>query len=53
MGPIGAPEVSLSEWPMLKESDEDPIFALTKHFERAVLEEEARNQFAALQKEIA
>jgi pyruvate dehydrogenase E1 component alpha subunit len=47
-----APEVNLREWPMIKENNEDPIFALTKHFERAVLEEEARIQFNAFQKEI-
>ncbi len=48
-----APEVSLNEWPIIKETDEDPVFALTKHIERSVLEEDARRQFAALQKEIA
>ena len=48
-----APEVDLSEWPMIKQSDDDPIFALTKHIEKSVLEEDARRQFTALQKEIA
>lgn len=48
-----APEVALNEWPMIKQNDEDPIFALTKHLEQSVLEEDARKQFATLQKEIA
>lgn len=48
-----APEVTLSEWPMIRESDEDPVFALIKYFDKSYLEEEARKQFAALQKEIA
>jgi len=48
-----APEVSLDEWPMIKENDEDPVFVLTKHVSRTVLEEDARRQFAVLQKEIA
>ena len=48
-----APEVALSEWPMIKQSDEDPIFALIKHIDQPALEEDARRQFAALQKEIA
>jgi len=48
-----APEVSLDEWPMIKESEEDPVFVLTKHVEQSVLEEDARRQFAMLQKEIS
>lgn len=48
-----APEVSLNEWPVIRQNDEDPVFALTKHINRSVLEEDARRQFAALQKEIA
>ncbi len=48
-----APEVSLNEWPMIKQNDEDPVFALTKHIERSVLEADARRQFTALQKEIS
>lgn len=45
--------VVLNEWPILKESDEDPIFALTKHFSREELEKNSRKQFAELQKEAA
>lgn len=48
-----APEVSLNEWPTLRQNDEDPVFALIKHFDKSVLEEEARKQFIALQKEIS
>jgi pyruvate dehydrogenase E1 component alpha subunit len=48
-----APEVALNEWPMIKENDDDPVFALTKHIDRPILEENARRQFVALQKEIA
>jgi TPP-dependent pyruvate/acetoin dehydrogenase alpha subunit len=48
-----APEVSLTEWPMIRETDEDPVFALTHHIEKAALEEDARRQFAELQKEIS
>ncbi|MBI2033743.1 MAG: hypothetical protein HYT13_01450 [Candidatus Liptonbacteria bacterium] len=48
-----APEVALNEWPLIKQSDEDPIFVLTKHIDQSVLEEDARRQFTALQKEIA
>jgi len=48
-----APEVFLNEWPMIKESEEDPVFVLTKHIEQSVLKEDARRQFAILQKEIS
>jgi pyruvate dehydrogenase E1 component alpha subunit len=48
-----APEVSLIEWPVIRENDEDPVFALTHHIERSVLEEDARRQFTELQKEIS
>ncbi len=48
-----APEVSLTEWPIIRENDEDPVFALTRHIEQSVLEEDARRQFAELQKEIS
>jgi TPP-dependent pyruvate/acetoin dehydrogenase alpha subunit len=48
-----APEVSLDEWPIIRENDEDPVFALMRHIERSVLEENARRQFMELQKEIS
>lgn len=48
-----APEVALNDWPIIRESDEDPVFALTHHMERPALEEIARKQFTELQKEIA
>ena len=47
-----APEVSLIEWPIIRTTDEDPVFALTRHIEQSTLEEDARKQFAELQKEI-
>jgi TPP-dependent pyruvate/acetoin dehydrogenase alpha subunit len=47
-----APEVSLGEWPIIRQNDEDPVFALTRHIEQSVLEGYARRQFAELQKEI-
>lgn len=48
-----APQVSLSEWPMLKENDKDPIFVLEKQLGRTVAREMALKQLAALKKEIS
>jgi TPP-dependent pyruvate/acetoin dehydrogenase alpha subunit len=47
------PTINLNEWPIIKESDEDPVFVLAKNVDKAELEKDAREQFAALQKEIA
>ena len=50
-----APAVSLREGqviPVIEESDKDPIFVLTKLIKRSVLEEIARKQLVALEKEI-
>lgn len=48
-----APQVSLNERPVLKESEKDPIFVLEKQFGRTAVEEMAYRQLAALKKEIA
>ena len=48
-----APEVSLSEWPIIRDNDEDPIHVLIKYFDSTMLAEVAREQFTTLQKEVA
>lgn len=48
-----APEVSLGDWPVIKESDEDPVFVLTKNFDLTVLKKIAREELSNLQQEIS
>jgi TPP-dependent pyruvate/acetoin dehydrogenase alpha subunit len=48
-----ASEVILTDWPVIKESNEDPVFALTNHFDRKTLEIMAKKQNDILQKETA
>ena len=47
-----APDVSLSEWPQQRESEDDPVFVLGGHFETAHLKEWAREALSRLQDEI-
>ena len=46
------PAVSLDKGPMIEESEKDPVFVLTKLIGRPTMEEIARKQRAAIEKEI-
>jgi pyruvate dehydrogenase E1 component alpha subunit len=48
-----APEVSLNAWPIIKESEEDPVFVLTKNFDLAVLKKMAEEELSTLHQEIS
>ncbi len=48
-----SPGVSLDNGPIIKEGIEDPVFVLAGHFKKSVVEEIARTQRAALEKELA
>ena len=50
-GPAG--ELTVSDWPLIKESDEDPLFVLQSTEDLAQLRKIAADQLAAIQKEIA
>lgn len=48
-----APTVELRPWPLLRENNEDPVFALLEHLDIATLKRVAEEQLATLQAEIA
>lgn len=49
----GTPSVSLSQWPVIKENEEDPIFVLKKYFREKDLKLMAKEELGKIQKEIA
>jgi len=49
-GPI--PQTNLMEWAELEHSDNDPLFALTKHFPAETLQAASRELLATIKKEI-
>ncbi|CAA7614498.1 thiamine pyrophosphate-dependent enzyme [Magnetospirillum sp. SS-4] len=48
-----APEVSPSDWPVIREDDGDPVFALGHRFDPDWLRSQARDLLAALEGELA
>lgn len=48
-----APEVSLNDWPIIRQNNSDPVFALLDYFEKNELEKEAKKQFINIQKEVS
>lgn len=48
-----ASELSAGEWPIIKESDEDPLFVLANNGDLAELKKIASGQLAAIKKELA
>lgn len=47
-----APEINLSEWPLVESSDNDPVFVLQKHFPETELKELSKEILSNLNNEI-
>ncbi len=47
-----APEISLSDWPLIESSDNDPLFVLQKYFEQDFLKEMSKEVLKNLKQEI-
>ncbi|MFA6217303.1 MAG: thiamine pyrophosphate-dependent enzyme [Candidatus Omnitrophota bacterium] len=47
-----APTVELSDWPVIEETEGDPVYVLTKHFENDFLKTLAKNVLADVRKEL-
>ena len=47
-----APKVALSTWPLLSDSDEDPLYVVAQRFDETRLQEYAEETFATLQEEL-
>lgn len=47
-----APNVELSGWPVIEETERDPVFLLTKRFDRQDLAEMSSSLLASMQKEL-
>lgn len=47
-----APEINLSDWPIIESSDKDPVFALQKYFDQDLLKEISKKILENLKNEI-
>jgi len=47
-----APEVNLTEWPLIEQSDKDPVFVLQKYFKQDLLKEACKEILKDLKQEI-
>jgi len=47
-----APEINLTDWPLIEQSDKDPVFVLQKHFKQDLLKETSKEILKSLKQEI-
>lgn len=47
-----APEINLTDWPIIESSDKDPVFVLQKYFDQSLLKETSKEILKNLKQEI-